>query len=155
MIHRFFISVACVLLTTLPFFTQAQQSDSLAVKVSVEKFLQSFNSLQWESFRKSFTEDATIFFPDWEQASRKAGTREVEETWLKIFPEFKDPTITLKLDITPRNMMIQLYGSTAIVTFQLGSGEKYLSRRTLVMIKKDGGWKIAHLHASTLSPEDK
>jgi hypothetical protein len=97
--------------------------------------LQSFNTLQWEPFRKSFTEDATIFFPDWEQASRKSGIKEIEKTWLELFPEFKDSTSTLKLGITPRDIRIQLYDQTAIVTFHLGNGEKYLSRRTLIMVR--------------------
>jgi ketosteroid isomerase-like protein len=131
------------------------QSDSLAVKLSVEKFLIAFNSLQWEPFRKSFTDDATAFFPDWEQASRASGRNELEKTWLKIFPEFNDSTSTLKLGITPGDIKVQLYGQTAIVTFHLGTGEKYLSRRTLVMVKIKREWKIAHLHASTLLPEEK
>jgi ketosteroid isomerase-like protein len=144
-----------ILFSILPFNTQAQQGDSTVVRLSVDRFLQSFNSLQWEPFRKSFTDDATIFFPDWEQSQRKSGIKEIEKTWLEIFPEFKDSTSTLKLGITPRDIRIQLYDQTAVVTFHLGNGEKYLSRRTLVMVKRKKEWKIAHLHASTLFPENK
>jgi len=132
----------------------AKANDSVAVRLSVEKFVAAFNALLWEPFKKSFTDDASIFFPDWEQAVRKAGKKEIEKTWLEIFPEFKDSANTLQLDITPRDMLIQLYGKTAIVTFHLGSGKKYLARRTLVMIKRKKEWKIAHLHASVLSAAD-
>lgn len=134
-------------------FHVSAQNDSLAVKLSVDRFLHAFNSLQWEPFRKSFADDATLFFPDWEQASRKSGIKEIEKTWLELFPEFKDSTSTLKLGITPLNMRVQVYGQMAIVTFHLGKGDKYLSRRTLVMVKVKEEWKIAHLHASTLLPE--
>ena len=125
------------------------------MKLLVERFLQSFNALQWEPFRKSFADDATIFFPEWEQASRRVGRQEIEKTWLELFPEFKDSTSTLKLGITPRDIRIQLFDQTAVVTFHLGNGEKYLSRRTLVMVKRKKEWRIAHLHASTLFPENK
>ncbi len=141
-------------LTSLTISVRAQ-NDSLAVKVSVEKFLTAFNSLEWEPFRKYFTDDATIFFPDWEQATRVSGINNVEKTWLELFPEFKDSTSTLTLGIAPRDIKIQMYGPTAIVTFHLGKGEKYLSRRTLVMVKAKDDWKIAHLHASTLLLEDR
>ena len=133
MIRRFILVV--VLFSGLPLGVRAQH-DSLAIKLSVDNFLHAFNSLQWEPFRKSFADDATIFFPDWEQASRISGIKEIEKTWLEIFPEFKDSTSTLKLGITPREIKIQLYDKTAVVTFHLGNGEKYLSRRTLVMVKR-------------------
>jgi ketosteroid isomerase-like protein len=136
-------------------FFNVKANDSAAVRLSVEKFVAAFNTLQWEPFKRSFTEDATIFFPYWEQALRKAGKKEIEKAWLEIFPEFKDSANTLQLSIAPRDMLIQLYGQTAIVTFHLGDGEKYLARRTLVMVKKKKEWKIAHLHASVLLPVEK
>jgi ketosteroid isomerase-like protein len=135
-------------------FFNAKANDSVAVQLSVEKFVAAFNTLQWQPFKNSFTEDATIFFPDWEDAPRKVGSKEIEKTWLEIFPEFKDSANTFKLDIKPRDMLIQLYGQTAVVTFHLGNGEKYLARRTLVMVKRKLEWKIAHLHASVLFPID-
>lgn len=152
--NYFFKICLAVLLTSSVSYVNAQKSDSTDVKVSVEKFLQSFNSLQWEPFRKSFADDATIFYPEWEQAPRRIGRVEIEKTWLELFPEFKDPNKTFKLGITPRDIRIQVYGPTAIVTFHLGGGEKYLSRRTLVMVKHKEEWKIAHLHASTLFPPE-
>ena len=135
-------------------FFNAKANDSVAVQLSVEKFVAAFNTLQWQPFKNSFTEDATIFFPDWEEDVRKVGIKEIEKTWLEIFPEFKDSANTFKLDIKPRDMLIQLYGQTAVVTFHLGNGEKYLARRTLVMVKRKKEWKIAHLHASVLFPID-
>jgi len=135
-------------------FFNAKANDSVAVQLSVEKFVAAFNTLQWQPFKNSFTEDATIFFPDWEDAPRKVGSKEIEKTWLEIFPEFKDSANTFKLDIKPRDMLIQLYGQTAEVTFHLANGEKYLARRTLVMVKRKKEWKIAHLHASVLFPID-
>jgi len=51
---------------------------------------------------------------------------------------------------------IKIHNDTAIVTFHVcglrtASGE--LGRRALVMLRKDGKWRIGHLHAS-FSPEN-
>ena len=99
----------------------------------------------------SFTDDATIFFPFWNQSKRIRGKQAIDSAWLTIFPEFTDIKNTRRLQITPIDINIQVYQETAIVTFHLGDGVKTLSRRTLVMIKENKQWKIAHLHASVIS----
>lgn len=128
----------------------AQNKDSVAVMQSTTDFVTAFNNLDWATFRASFTDDVTIYSPFWNQASRIEGRQEVEAFWLTIFPEFEDPENTRKLRISPRDIKIQLYGQTAIVTFHLGDGVNRISRRTLVMIKEMDNWKIAHLHASSI-----
>ena len=130
---------------------KAQNKDSIAVIKSVNNFVTAFNNLSWTAFRESFSDDATIFYPFWNQARRIKGKLEMESAWLTIFPEFGDTNNTRKLQISPKDINIQLYRKTAIVTFHLGDGVNTLSRRTLVMIKKKSSWKIVHLHASTVS----
>ena len=133
------------------FSIKAQNKDSIAVMKSATDFVTAFNNFDWTTFRTSFTDDATIFYPFWDQASRKEGRQELDSVWLSIFPEFVDTTNTRKLHINPKDLKIQHYGQTAIVTFHLGDGVNRLSRRTLVMIKEEDHWKIAHLHASSIS----
>lgn len=139
------------ILCLLTFSLQAQSRDSIAVMKSATNFVSAFNNFQWTTFRESFSDEATIFYPYWDQAKRVRGRQEIESAWLTIFPEFTDPTNTRKLQINPKDINIQLYGKTAIVSFHLGDGLKSLSRRTLVMVKEKGSWKIAHLHASSVS----
>jgi ketosteroid isomerase-like protein len=133
------------------FSINAQNKDSIAVMESATDFVTAFNNFNWTTFRASFTDDATIFYPFWDQASRIEGRQELDSVWLTIFPEFIDTKNTRKLHINPKDLKIQLYGQTAIVTFHLGDGVDRLSRRTLVMIKEENHWKIAHLHASSIS----
>ena len=133
------------------FSLKAQNKDSIAVIKSANNFVTAFNNFNWAAFRESFTDDATIFYPFWNQARRIQGRQEIDSTWLTIFPEFGDTKNTKKLQISPKDINIQVYKQTAIVTFHLGDGIKTLSRRTLVMIKENGNWKIAHLHASSVS----
>lgn len=143
-----------VLIFFASFTVSAQHTDSVTVRKSVDNFVQAFNALSWEPFRNSFTHDATIFFPDWEHASRRTGINEIENTWLQLFPEFKDKANTLKLNIDPKDILIQVFGNSAIVTFHLGNGEKYIARRTLIMVNENNTWKIAHLHASYVMKEE-
>jgi len=133
----------------------AQNNDTTAVMKAATDFVVAFNNLDWPTFRASFTEDVTIFNPFWKQASRIEGQQEAEAFWLTIFPEFDDPKSTRKLQINPKDLKIQLYGQTAIVTFNLGDGVNKISRRTLVMVNKDSSWKIAHLHASSISKNNR
>jgi ketosteroid isomerase-like protein len=140
-----------ILSLLINFSLKAQNKDSIAVMKSATDFVTAFNNFDWTTFRASFTDDATIFYPFWNQARRIQGRREIENVWLTIFPEFVDTKNTRKLQINPKDINIQLYQQTAIVTFHLGDGGNTLSRRTLVMVKENENWKIAHIHASSVS----
>lgn len=140
-----------ILSLLINFSLKAQNKDSIAVMKSAIDFVTAFNNFDWTTFRASFTDDATIFYPFWDQARRIQGRPEIENVWLTIFPEFVDTKNKRKLQIDPKDINIQLYQQTAIVTFHLGNGEDGLSRRTLVMVKENDIWKIAHLHASSVS----
>ena len=130
---------------------QGQTNDSLEVTKAAQNFVKAFINFDWKNFRNSFSSDATIFFPSWEEGKRRIGRKEIEDTWLEIFPEFIDSTKKFDLKIDPKNIFMQLYGNTAIVTFHLTPNDNYLSRRTLVFIKENEEWKIVHLHASSVS----
>lgn len=134
---------------------QAQAKDSLEVMKATQTFLNAFTNFDWETFRNCFSKDATIFYPVWEQGNnRRGGQKEIETAWLEIFPEFTDSTKKFDLQINPKNILVQLYDKTAIVTFHLGEENHYLARRTLVFIKEKQDWKIVHLHASNLSRDN-
>ena len=145
--------ILCSLAFLLSLGLSAQSKDSAEVVLTAEKFVKAFNQFNWKVFRNSFTDDATMFHPFWEQGRRRAGRTEIEATWLEVFPEFIDSANTETLQINPKDVHIQLYGETAIISFHLGEGIKRLSRRSLVMIKQNKEWKIAHLHASFVSAE--
>jgi quercetin dioxygenase-like cupin family protein len=142
-----------ILFLLINFSVKAQNKDSIAVMKSVNNFVTAFNNFNWDSFRGSFTDDATIFYPYWSQAKRIQSRQEIEKAWLTIFPEFVDINNSRKLQISPKDIHLQLYQQNAIVTFHLGDGLNSLSRRTLLMIKEKGSWKIAHLHASSVTKD--
>jgi len=142
-----------ILILLMNFSVKAQHKDSITVMKSVNNFVTAFNNFNWAAFRESFTDDATVFYPYWSQAKRIQGRQEIEKAWLNIFPEFVNINNSRKLQISPKDIHLQLYQQNAIVSFHLGDGVNSLSRRTLLMIKEKGSWKIAHLHASSVSKD--
>lgn len=146
-----------VLLVMLLFASQlcfSQSKDSLEVMNAATKFISAFNYFRWQIFRESFADDASIFFPIWDYSSRVKGRKDFEKTWLELLPEFNDNPNKDSLTISPQNMMVQLYGNTAIMSFHLGDPQRDLSRRTIVWVKQQNKWKIVHLHASRILNND-
>ena len=55
------------------------------------------------------------------------------------------------MQLSPQDLKIQLLSEgVALVTFHLVEGTT-LSRRTIILERSSGGWKIVHLHASNLA----
>ena len=141
------ILLAFILLSCLNL--SAQQKNSVEVEQATLKFIAAFKAFDWNNFKNCFSKDATIFFPE-TYAKRVKGKKEIEAAWKEIFPEFIEKSKTFDLKLTPQNMLVQVYGSSAIVTFCMGEETNYLSRRTIIFVKEYQNWKIVHLHASGL-----
>jgi len=126
-------------------------SDSPDVRKAVNAFISAFNNLEWEEFRLSFTDDATVFFPFQHAPRRADGRAEVEA----VFKPFFDAGRKQKpnppyLNIEPKDVKIQRLRDVAVVTFHLEGGDA-VGRRTVVFQKQRGRWLIAHLSASSMA----
>lgn len=51
--------------------------------------------------------------------------------------------------LVPQDLMIQVFGNAAVATFHI-ERDGILRRRTVVFAKRDEGWRIVHLHASSV-----
>jgi ketosteroid isomerase-like protein len=51
--------------------------------------------------------------------------------------------------LVPQDLLIQIFGDAAVVTFHI-ERDGVLRRRTVVFVKRDEGWRIVHLHASSV-----
>ncbi len=69
--------------------------------------------------------------------------RHVVAAWRSSRPG--PPYVTLE----PRDLEVEVFTDAAVATFHLENGPS-LSRRTFVLAKRDGGWRIVHLHASNV-----
>jgi len=56
------------------------------------------------------------------------------------------------MDLQPKDLQIQLAGNeVAIATFHLDDRPGLINRRTIVLQKIGGSWKIIHIHASEVA----
>jgi ketosteroid isomerase-like protein len=148
--------------------TSAQQQSETApsaataeVRRAVDRFFDSMAASDWETFRLTFSEDATFFAPalnpefspnrksDRERARRVNGRDEIAagfERQLQNLPRERRPQ-------TPQDIHIQIFGDSAVVTLQWDS-DRTVSRRTLVFQRQRGKWLIVHIHASAVTYSD-
>jgi ketosteroid isomerase-like protein len=132
--------------------TQAQTvGEEVQVRETLSRFVRAFDDLDWETFRLTFDDAATVFYPR-AVPERATGRAEFEKTFRTVFEQIRGSrTSAPYMDIQPREMKIQLFGNVAIATFHLDDRAGFVNRRTIVLNKNEHGWKIVHLHASEVS----
>jgi ketosteroid isomerase-like protein len=131
-----------------------QQDEPVDAPAGVEDtlwgFLNAFANLDWPTFQTYFDDEATVFFPRGDQPARVAGRDQIERVFLREFAETRAGAAGPPyLDLQPRDLLIEEMGDLALVSFHL-SLPGALRRRTFVLRKRDGDWKILHLHASNI-----
>ena len=131
---------------------QSAQTPQPSVSSAFEQFASAFENLDWERFRSSFADDATVFYPRG-VPSRADGREQYESNFRMVFEQLKKgKTGPPYHSIRPKDLKTQMIGEdVAIVTFHLDDRPGMLNRRTIVFRKMPQGWKIVHLHASEVS----
>jgi ketosteroid isomerase-like protein len=135
---------------------QSSARDSADVHATITKFLRAFENLDWEAFRGSFADDVTVFFPDPEPPQRFIGRPAVEAQFRKVFDGIRKdaPSGPPFMRLEPHELRIIMLGpSAALVSFELRNPQR-IGRRTIILRREDGRWRIAHLHASNESTEE-
>ena len=131
--------------------TPTSRTEESAVRTFLAEFISAFDNLEWDKFRNSFTDDATVFYPRG-AANRANGRAQFEEHFRLVFEQIRaGRTSGPYMHLQPRDLRVQIIGNAAIVTFQLDDRPGFVNRRTLVLRKAGGVWKIAHLHASEVA----
>jgi len=91
-----------------------------------------------------FTEDATVFFPINNQPLRANGRTEIAAAFASLFgPNYRGGLPK------PDDVRVQSLGETAVITFQ-NVNPNVTSRRTFVLRREAGRWRIVHLHGSNI-----
>jgi hypothetical protein len=126
--------------------------DSANVHNALKSFLTAFENLDWETFRKSFDDQATVFFPLPEPPERFEGRAAYEARFWLVFSQIRKsaPNGPPFHRLNPENLHIENLGHQAVLaTFHLRNSER-IARRTIVFQKTGGTWLIRHLHASNV-----
>ena len=136
-----------------PSAAAAQDRAAGSVEAAAADFVQAFTTLDEARFDAAWTEDATLFFPmpvPELGGGRFAGRDDVLRVFHLFFASVRrgrsGPDY---LNIVPEDVHVQNFGDTAIVTFHL-TGDQGIARRTLVMRRDQGVWRVAHMHASNM-----
>jgi len=145
---KYFIVLMTILFVHSVGFSQLfHRHDSVHIVTRTQNFIQAFTSLNWEAFKSFFAEDATLFYPQMDNAKRLNGRAEIEEA---LEPEFTDTSLKATTNISPQDIRVQLNRRTAIVTFHLEDKNR-LGRYTIIWVRRHGEWEIFHFHASDLT----
>jgi SnoaL-like protein len=127
-------------------------ADSTGVHAALNAFLRSFENLDWEHFRASFTEHATVFFPSAATPDRFEGRAAIEARFQQEFAGIRaqasggPPYMRLE----PIGLQLEMLDDrTALVTFELHSAVR-VARRSILFVRTPAGWRIRHLHASNV-----
>lgn len=133
--------------------TPAAAADGEAeVRAALALFLTAFERLDWEAFRQSFADDATVFFPAPSPPRRHDGRAAFEAAFTDVFAQIRAaaPSGPPFHRLDPEDLQVtQLGPDTALVTFHLHNPER-LARRTVVMARRGAAWKIVHMHATNV-----
>lgn len=130
-----------------PATKSSSTNQAMSPQAAAAEFVSAFNALDRDRFDPLFAEDVTLFFPSAPFEMRRVTGKAETLAWFgKFFDAVRKRSG--KLNIQPADLHVQDYGDMAIITFHLGNGED-IGRRTLVLRKKAGAWKIVHLHASS------
>lgn len=137
-----------------PAAATAPNSVAGSVEAAVAEFVHAFSTLDEARFDKAWTDDATLFFPmpvPGSGGARFTGKDDVLSVFHRFFASVrKGKSGPDYLNIKPKDVHIQKHRDTAIVTFHL-TGDQGIARRTLVMRRDKGAWRVAHMHASNMS----
>ena len=117
------------------------------------RFLKAFENLDIDAFMSCFAPDATVFFPIPEPPQRFDGEAAIREHFQQVFAAIRrtsSATAPPFHHLNPEDLEVQVLSSdAAVVTFHLRNSER-IARRTLVISKVGGDWRIRHLHASNV-----
>ncbi len=129
------------------------QSD-VEIQAFTKHFLKAFENLDMPTFIACFADEATVFFPSPEPPLRFTGKRDIQQQFEVVFSGIRTGAASGPPfhHLDPHDLLVQMISSeTALVSFHLLNAER-TARRTLVLVKSEGTWRILHLHASNGSP---
>jgi uncharacterized protein (TIGR02246 family) len=119
------------------------------VRETLDRFFRAVESREPDRIAPFFEEDAQMFSPLGTYPLRLDGRAAIMEQFKAISEALKQMPTPIRID--PQDMIVREFGDIALVTFHLKLPGP-LHRRSFILRKRDGHWRIAHIHASIASP---
>jgi hypothetical protein len=90
--------------------TPTSHDEEPAVRAFLAEFISAFDHLEWDKFRNSFTDDATVFYPRG-TANRAGGRAPYRAHFRLVFePTGAGRTSGPYMDLQPRGLPVQIIG---------------------------------------------
>lgn len=114
----------------------------------VREWLRAFERLDLEPFVGAFVEDATAFLPF--TPRRRIGREAIRAAFAEYFRAIGAGTMPRPPAVGDPDLVVQPLGPHgAVASFHYGTAGE-VRRRSLILVERDGGWGILHLHASNV-----
>jgi uncharacterized protein (TIGR02246 family) len=123
--------------------------DNSDVRETLDGFFRAVESRDLDRVTPYFEEDAQMFSPLGTYPARLDGRAAIMEQFKAISEALKQMPTPIRID--PQELVVREFGDIALVTFHLKLPGP-LHRRSFILRKRDGRWRIAHIHASIASP---
>lgn len=148
LIAMLMLCAGCATLESRP--PPMQPEAASEVRAAAGKFLVAFDNLDWEPFKAAWAASPSVFFPFPDTPRRIDGKAEVERVFAAFFKDVRATTSGPPyLHLNPKELQVQVFGDSALVTFML-IREHRISRRSLLFVREAGEWKLVHMHASNV-----
>jgi ketosteroid isomerase-like protein len=118
------------------------------VRETLDGFFRAVESRDLDRITPYFEEDAQMFSPLATYPARLDGRAAIMEQFKAISEALKQMPTPIRID--PQEMVVREFGDIALATFHLKLPGP-LHRRSFILRKRDGRWRIAHIHASIAS----
>jgi ketosteroid isomerase-like protein len=131
----------------------SRPEDTAGVEAALRRFLTAFENLDWEKFRASFADEACVFFPSAATPERFCGRDAFEARFRRVFDGIRGEATSGPPyhSLRPEGLRIEALGEAAsLASFTLSSEQRGARRRTVVLRRIAGSWRIVHLHASNV-----
>ncbi|WP_017668597.1 DUF4440 domain-containing protein [Sandarakinorhabdus sp. AAP62] len=136
----------------------AGENDAASAEAALRAFLRSFANCDLPAMEAAFAPDATSF----DALTASAGAALPAKDSMKRHPGMP-PTMRRIAEQLPKerpgppyhrpdlidDLLVQVVGDVAICAFHFDSPNR-LGRRSIVLVRRAGDWRILHLHASNL-----
>ena len=141
------IALSVMILTACA--TASMPDDRRQVRAVVDAVVSGLAHMDADAIVANFADDATFFFP--ESANRPArveGRAAIRDVFERAFAQWRNDGAATSPVPQLSDVRTDVFGDVALVTFHIRG--PVLSRRTFVLRRIGGSWKIVHLHASNI-----
>ena len=126
----------------------SMRDDQREVRAAVDAVVSGLEHLDADATVAPFADDATVFFPDLAGVpDRVEGKAAIRAVFQRLFDQLRKGGTT-SMTLHAQDVRVDVLGAAAVVTFHLRGA--ILSRRTFVLRRMRGAWRIVHLHASNV-----